>query len=103
VKEVPPAPKQSIVTPVSIGRPHVCTQNYPPISQRLGEEGTTLLSFTINTDGSVSGPSISKSSGFQRLDDASLNCVTRWKYKPATQDGVPVSTQWQANVQWKLH
>jgi protein TonB len=103
VKEPPPAPRQVISTPVSIGRAHTCVQNYPALSQRLQEEGTATLSFTINTDGSVSNPSVTKSSGYPRLDDAAMACVPRWKYKPATQDGQPVATQWQAAVQFKLH
>jgi periplasmic protein TonB len=106
-KPPPPAPPPvvhaAVSTPVSIGRPHVCTQNYPETSVRLNEEGTTLLSFKVMTDGSVSGVSVSKSSGYPRLDDAAVSCAGRWRYKPATQDGAPVETAWQANVQWKLH
>ncbi len=96
-------PRAPVSTPISIGRAHSCLQNYPPISQRNNEEGTTLMSFTVNVDGSVSDPSVAKSSGFQRLDEAALSCVLRWKYKPATQDGQPVAAQNQANVVWKLH
>ena len=106
-KPPPPAPPPvvhaAVSTPVSIGRPHVCTQNYPETSVRLNEEGTTLLSFKVMTDGSVSDVSVSKSSGYPRLDDAAVSCAGRWRYKPATQDGNPVETAWQANVQWKLH
>jgi protein TonB len=96
-------PKAPVSTPISIGRPHTCQQNYPPISQRNNEEGTTKISFTVNTDGSVTSPSVETSSGSQRLDEAALSCVTRWKYKPATQDGQPVAAHWEANVVWKLH
>lgn len=96
-------PKQAVSTPVSIGRAHTCQQYYPSLSQRLQEEGTVMLSFTISTDGSVSNPSVSKSSGIPRLDEAALSCVPHWRYKAATQDGQPVTTQWQAAVQFKLH
>jgi protein TonB len=99
---IPPKPAP-VSTPISIGRPHTCVQNYPPISQRNNEEGTTMLSFTVGTDGNVTNPAVEKSSGFPRLDEASLSCVTRWRYKPATQDGQPVAAHWEANVQWKLH
>jgi protein TonB len=98
-----PPPKQAVSTPVSIGRPHSCMQFYPSLSQRLQEEGTVTLSFTISTDGSVSNPSVAKSSGIPRLDDAAMSCVPHWKYKAATQDGQPVTTTWQAAVQFKLH
>jgi len=106
-KPPPPAPPPvvhaAVSTPVSIGRPHVCTQNYPETSVRLNEEGTTLLSFKVTPDGSVSDVTVAKSSGYPRLDEAAVSCAGRWKYKPATQDGNPVETSWQANVQWKLH
>lgn len=100
----PPAPvvHQSVSSPVSIGRPHTCTQNYPQMSVKLGEEGTTMISFHIMTDGSVTNVTVAKSSGSSRLDEAAVSCAGRWHYKPATQDGNPVETPWQANVQWKL-
>jgi periplasmic protein TonB len=105
-KPPPPAPPPThtaVSTPVSIGRPHVCTQNYPETSVRLNEEGTTLLSFKVMTDGSVSGVSVAKSSGYPRLDEAAISCAGKWRYKPASEDGTPVEKEWQANVQWKLH
>lgn len=99
----PPAPvHQAVSTPVSIGRPHTCMQNYPETSVRLNEEGTTTLSFKVMTDGSVSSVTIAKSSGYERLDNAAVSCAGRWRYKPAAVDGAPVEKDWQAAVQWKL-
>ncbi|HEX4295145.1 MAG TPA: TonB family protein [Rhizomicrobium sp.] len=100
---VAPPVHQAVSTPVSVGRPHTCQQNYPEVSVRLNEEGTTTLAFHVMTDGSVSNVSIAKSSGSDRLDNAAISCAGRWRYKPATQDGNPTETPWQANVQWKLH
>jgi protein TonB len=102
-KPPPPAPpKAPTSTPVSIGRKHECSQNYPPMSVKLGEEGVTLLSFHVMPDGSVSNVTVAKSSGSDRLDQAAVSCAERWRYKPATMDGTPMETPWQANVQWKL-
>lgn len=104
-KPPPPAPvHQAVVSPVSIGRQHECgSKFYPEVSMRLNEEGVTTISFHIMTDGSVSNVVIAKSSGFSRLDEASIPCATRWHYTPKTVDGVPIETDWQANVVWKLH
>jgi protein TonB len=99
---VAPPVHQSVTSPVSIGRPHSCIQNYPPMSVKLGEEGTTTLSFHIMTDGSVSNVTVAKSSGSPRLDEAAVSCADRWHYTPMKQDGVAVEAPWQANVQWKL-
>jgi periplasmic protein TonB len=105
-KPPPPPPvvvHQAVSTPVSIGRAHSCLDRYPEVSVRLNEEGTTTLSFHVMPDGSVSNITVAKSSGSDRLDNAALSCAERWKYKPASQDGNPMETPWQANVQWKLH
>lgn len=99
----PPPVHAAVSTPVSVGRPHVCQQNYPEVSVRLNEEGTTTLSMKVMADGSVSNVTVAKSSGYSRLDDAAVSCAGRWHYKPASQDGNPVEMNWQANVQWKLH
>ncbi|MDE2184314.1 MAG: energy transducer TonB [Alphaproteobacteria bacterium] len=92
----------AISSPASIGRPHSCMQDYPAISQRLGEEGTVTMKFTITPDGSVENPQVVKSSGSERLDQAALECVPGWRYKPAIQEGHPVSVSWQAQVVFKL-
>ena len=106
-KPPPPAPPpvvhQAVSTPVSVGRPHECASRfYPEASMRLNEEGTTLISFKVMTDGSVSDVTVSKSSGFPRLDEAAISCAGKWRYKPATQEGNPVEASWQANVVWKV-
>ena len=98
-----PPPKVLPSSPASIGRPHVCQQDYPSISQRLGEEGTTELAFTITADGDVTGVTVSKSSGFERLDSAAVGCASEWHYKPAILEGKPVAVSWKAAVRWVLH
>jgi len=89
--------------PASIGRSHSCLQNYPPISQRLGEEGVTLLAFTINVDGSVSSITVAKSSGSDRLDNAAVSCAGGWHYTPAVDKGQKIAWPWKAEVRWVLH
>lgn len=92
----------AISSPASIGRPHTCMQNYPPISQRLGEEGVTLLAFTVTADGDVANITVAKSSGSDRLDSAAVSCAANWHYKPAIEANHPVSVSWKTNVVWKL-
>lgn len=100
----PPAPPkpQGISAPVSIGGSHSCMNEYPPAAQRLNQEGTTSIKFTVNTDGSVSNVQVVGSSGHDMLDSAAIRCAQNWRYKPAVQDGQPVTAPWQTNVQWKL-
>ncbi len=92
-----------ISTPASVGRPHVCGNDYyPAISKRLGEQGTTVLGFTITAEGRVENVHVTKSSGSERLDNAAVTCAERWHYKPAVQAGRPVAVPWRAAVQWRL-
>lgn len=103
----PPPPKpevhNTVITPVSIGRPHECASRfYPEMSLRLNEEGTALVSFKVMTDGSVSGVQVTSSTGHSRLDDATVTCVGKWRYKPQTVDGQAVEASWQAKVVWQV-
>ncbi|MGN6514553.1 MAG: energy transducer TonB [Rhizomicrobium sp.] len=103
--QVAAPPKPAISSPVSIGRPHTCGQRYyPALATRLGHEGTTTISFTVNADGSVSDVKIAQSSGYDELDQAAIPCAETWKYKPAMQNGAPVAkTDYLAKVTWRLN
>jgi TonB family protein len=67
----------------------------------LQEKGTTVLAFTVTTDGDVSNPTVSESSGFDDLDQAAIKCALTWKYKPAVQNNVATAVPWKTQVVWK--
>jgi periplasmic protein TonB len=96
--------KPQITSPASIGRPHTCPQMkwYPPQAIRLNHEGTTTLSFTVGTDGSISNITVANSSGHDELDQAAVSCAAGWTYKPAIQNGQPVAVPWKTSVRWNL-
>ena len=76
---------------------------YPPLSQRMGEQGTTLLKVTIGTNGKVTAVAIEKSSGSQRLDDAAASYVkANWTWQPPTQAGKAVEATTEVSVIWDL-
>jgi protein TonB len=56
---------------------------YPSLSRRLGEEGKVLLKVRVSPDGQASAVEVEKSSSFERLDDAALRSVLRWRFVPA--------------------
>lgn len=62
---------------------------YPPLSKRLGEQGTVVLNVHVEADGSPSRATIRTSSGFERLDEVALQTVLRWRYVPGKRAGVP--------------
>jgi TonB family protein len=88
--------------PVSIGRPHICANDYPKSAIQIHAEGTTTLAFTIKSDGTVKDIKVSASSGNKDLDDAAMSCASKWVYQPAAENGRLVETPWQASVAWKL-
>lgn len=62
---------------------------YPPVSKRLGEEGTAVLRIFVGADGSPQKVELRTSSGFERLDAVALAAVMKWRFKPGSRNGVP--------------
>lgn len=56
---------------------------YPAFSRRAGEEGKVLLKVRVSPQGTALDVSLSKSSGFPRLDAAAQDAVSRWRFVPA--------------------
>lgn len=63
---------------------------YPIESRRKREQGTVVLTVVLALDGTVADLSVSRSSGFDRLDQAALAAVRRWRWSPTRRAGVPV-------------
>ncbi|WP_296442859.1 energy transducer TonB [Rhodoferax sp. UBA5149] len=66
---------------------------YPALSKRLGEQGKVMVRVLISQDGTAQKADIKQSSGFERLDQAALATVLRWRYVPGKRAGVP-ETMW---------
>lgn len=61
---------------------------YPAMSRRLGEQGKVVVRVLIGVDGTAQKAEIRQSSGHDRLDQAGLNTVQRWRYVPGKRGGV---------------
>jgi TonB family protein len=86
----------------ALSKPENCSDDYPFFSRVLGQEGTTELAFEVMADGTVSGVKVSKSSGSDRLDDAAVDCVSQWHYRPAIKDNQLADAPMTVTVNWKL-
>lgn len=75
---------------------------YPAASIRAEEEGVTTVDIYIDAEGRVTDARIKNSSGFERLDEATLKYVKTWRMKPATKAGVPEGSWVTIPVRWKL-
>jgi TonB family protein len=63
---------------------------YPMAAWASGARGTVVLVYDITTDGTTSNLEV-ESSPSEELSFAAIAAVKRWRYKPATIKGNPVS------------
>ncbi|WP_309678745.1 energy transducer TonB [Polaromonas sp.] len=75
---------------------------YPAISKRLGEQGKVVVRVLIGIDGTAQKVEIRQSSGFERLDQAALSTVQRWRYVPGKRGGVPEAMWFNVPVNFVL-
>ena len=61
---------------------------YPPLSRRLGEQGKVVVRVLIGANGQPQKSELRQSSGFDRLDQAALSTVMKWRYVPGKRGGV---------------
>lgn len=61
---------------------------YPPLSKRLGEQGKVVIRAFIDERGTATRAEIRTSSGHDRLDQAALQTVLKWRYVPGKRAGV---------------
>lgn len=75
---------------------------YPMESRRKREQGVVVIAVVLDEDGRVAQASISKSSGFERLDEAALGAVRRWRWSPTIRDGQPVRVRGVVDIPFVL-
>jgi protein TonB len=75
---------------------------YPLEALRNREQGTVILRVLVGTDGSVLGVEIEKSSGSRSLDRAARDAVGKWRFHPATRNGVAHSAWASVPVTFNL-
>jgi TonB family protein len=73
--------------PVAINR---ASPRLPEEARRQGVEGTVMVEAHILRDGSVGDVRVVKS--VPLLDEAAIDCVRQWEFKPALNGGKPVAT-----------
>ncbi|HET8748662.1 MAG TPA: energy transducer TonB, partial [Ramlibacter sp.] len=96
----PPAPAK-VELPISDAD---YLQNPPPewprMSQRLGERGLVVVRVLIGADGRAKNGQVKQSSGYARLDQASLQAALNWKYVPGKRGGVPEDMWVNVPIRW---
>jgi len=75
---------------------------YPRLSKRMGEEGRVLLHVLVNESGAPAEVSLKKSSGSERLDEAALEAVKKWRFIPARKDNIALSAYVDVPIRFSL-
>jgi protein TonB len=101
-------PPPRVVSPIqrtqpSVGGNGLSKPDYPPVSRRLGQEGTVTLRLYIQENGRVGEAQVEKTSGFPKLDDAAVRHSLRaWRFRPATENGKPIAVWHSFRVKFTL-
>jgi TonB family protein len=74
---------------------------YPAEARKAKREGTVIIRFVVELDGTVSRESAAKGSD-ENFSAAALSAVKRWQFKPATERGEPVVSAMQVKVAFAL-
>jgi protein TonB len=75
---------------------------YPTDAQRAGEEGTVVVQVLVTGSGDVHQARLVRSCGIDRLDNAAIESVLGWHFKPAQQNGSPVTGWATVQVVYKV-
>jgi protein TonB len=99
----PPPAADVVVGPRPNPRRPVSEPDYPPMSKRLGEEGSVVLELYVLEDGRVGDARLKTTSGFPRLDEAAIKHVKRaWRLMPGTKNGKPVPMWYPYKITFKI-
>jgi protein TonB len=106
--EAPPAAESIATTPEAAPEvENLAVSNrvnpvYPPASRRAGEQGTVMLRVLVDERGRPGDISVLKSSGFPKLDQAALDGVRKWTFKPAKNGSTPILSWTRVQVKFEL-
>jgi bla regulator protein BlaR1 len=81
---------------------HTTPPVYPKEARKEKLEGMTVVKSVIDEQGQVNDPIVEKSSGHPSLDQAAVDSVSTWKFKPATLNGEPVKVYYWLTINFKL-
>lgn len=75
---------------------------YPAEARELRQQGEVILHVTVSAAGLPQTVALKRSSGFPLLDRAAIQTVRHWTFEPARAAGVPVASQADVPVHFRL-
>ncbi|HEY8098821.1 MAG TPA: energy transducer TonB [Methylobacter sp.] len=76
--------------------------DYPSVSRRMGEQGLVLLRVQVTANGATASVELQTGSGSDRLDQAALEAVKKWRFVPAKRGEQPVSASVTVPVSFSI-
>ena len=76
---------------------------YPDLAKRAGIEGIVIIEAVIDKSGDVIDARILRGIPKSGCDEAAIEAVLQWKYKPATLNGTPVDVFMTVTVTFELN
>ncbi len=74
----------------------------PRLSRRAGESGVVWLRVVVDVHGTPAQVQLQRSSGHARLDEQALWAMRRARFKPHTENGIPIELEVTAPIEYAL-
>ncbi len=105
-KPVTPPPVAAAPAPAPVTTPAQLLKSvapsYPPEAFRSRRQGWVEVQFTITVDGKVTNAKVTNAQPSRMFDQAALEAVRRWTFKPRMVNGKPVEEQATRRIEFKL-
>jgi periplasmic protein TonB len=75
---------------------------YPLANRQRGDQGVVTVVLSISEAGEVMGVEVVSTSGHPSLDDSARRAVQRWRFRPATRNGIPVPGSIRTAIHFRL-
>jgi protein TonB len=75
---------------------------YPFAARQRGDQGVVTVRLGVSATGEVTDVEVIATSGYPALDESARRAVQRWRFRPATRDGVPVAGSIRTAVHFRL-
>ena len=91
-------------TPLGFGGTWFTDTDYPAIAMRQGHMGQVIYKVLVSAVGTATKCSVTKSSGWSELDEATCSVVLRRaRFSPAIdKDGKAVDSQYSSSITWRI-
>ena len=99
----PPAPPRPVSAgDLSTSMIDAPPPRYPRESRRLREQGVVVLSVLLGADGRVADIGVARTSGHRRLDQAAVDAVRKWRWRPTIRQGIAVQVRGSVEIPFVL-